>query len=864
MSSSSFSRSFAFVCGVVALMAQTSRAADQLVNQSPDGQALVSSQFITSAPSVQTEAADDFTLQGVVERVVARGWNTGSCMSSVTGVHVRFYDAAGDAPGPLLQTFFVPAGDPDFVYEPCAETLDVTLPATFEATGKHFVSVQLETSAPDSWRWWTANTGNASGSSALQRDVAAGEPWTALSPAADLALEVWGIGPPPPPATTKLWSQLKFFLGDGVPTTTWPSPLKNVEAADDFDVFGSIERIFVGTTVCFPCPYPDVVGAWVRFYEWDAGNPGVLQHEQFISLPSSISSLGVDLILNEPFLATGRHFLSVQLVSTNTHGWTWVEADDPPQMSSVRFRDNLAGGEWGPYLVNGAPWNVDVSFDLWGKNFTPPPTPQGDPCGEWEALDTPIPAGSNHTILDDIAVIADDDVWAVGRQNVEVSPSQWVIRPLVMHWDGSAWSQVSTPVGTTLPFGGAWLEAIGVVAPDDLWVCGLRELVGPGGFVGYDVFIMNWDGSSWEVQDVFVNLPGIQTSNTIGIEIIAADDIWFLGNGASQGCNPALALHYDGSNFTIESTPCPPACGSGGLGGYALEAASAIASDDVWAVGGGTGFAHSICSYVIHWNGSSWSLVPSPEPGITRRLYDVAAIAPDDVWAVGEFFDSLGYHSYAIHWDGSSWTTETLVTGGRDLHVFAPDDIYAVGGGVMHWDGTEWTFVEDFGQGAGLKDGVSLQGVDAIDECRLYVAGREFSFEEIVPFTARQSGGGPWVAVGAGLAGAAGVPSLEGAGELEAGSLATLALNGAAASASTALVIGASELSATFKGGVLVPTPDVLIFGLATDAAGQLTLQAAWPAGLPGRTQVFFQEWIVDAAAVHGWSSSNGLRATTP
>ena len=122
----------------------------------------------------------------------------------------------------------------------------------------------------------------------------------------------------------------------------------------------------------------------------------------------------------------------------------------------------------------------------------------------------------------------------------------------------------------------------------------------------------------------------------------------------------------------------------------------------------------------------------------------------------------------------------------------------------------------------------------------------------------------PWTNLGQGLAGTLGVPKLAGTGWLVPGNATTLALTRAKPSSTAAMIIGLSQLSAPFKGGVLVPFPNFLVTGLPVSASGTLTLTATWPAGVPGGLTLYFQEWIVDPAAVAGLSATNALAASTP
>lgn len=120
-----------------------------------------------------------------------------------------------------------------------------------------------------------------------------------------------------------------------------------------------------------------------------------------------------------------------------------------------------------------------------------------------------------------------------------------------------------------------------------------------------------------------------------------------------------------------------------------------------------------------------------------------------------------------------------------------------------------------------------------------------------------------WEDLGGGVAGAS-LPKLEGIGNLIAGTLVRLRLTNAAANAPTTLVIGLSALNAPFKGGVMVPNPDAIVFGLLTNGAGALQLSANWPAGLPAGLTSYYQHWVTDPAGPFGFAASNGLSGTAP
>src|SRR5207249_2051684 len=102
---------------------------------------------------------------------------------------------------------------------------------------------------------------------------------------------------------------------------------------------------------------------------------------------------------------------------------------------------------------------------------------------------------------------------------------------------------------------------------------------------------------------------------------------------------------------TVTATP-PPPCGlywrtvsSPYNQGATFRAVAVVAANDIWAVGAGGG------TLTEHWDGSSWTRVPSPNPGPgNNELYAVAAVATNDIWAVGSSYGGLR-QTLIEHWN---------------------------------------------------------------------------------------------------------------------------------------------------------------------------------------------------------------------
>src|SRR5262249_36620895 len=128
---------------------------------------------------------------------------------------------------------------------------------------------------------------------------------------------------------------------------------------------------------------------------------------------------------------------------------------------------------------------------------------------------------------------------------------------------------------------------------------------------------------------------------------------WAVGLRLDQAYRDrALIEAWDGTRWSIVDAPQP------GSERDILFGASALSTSDVWAVGDQEGADGRFRTLVEHWDGAGWSVVPSPSPGATgSHLYAVAAIGPRDVWAVGQ---QLGHsdpdQALIEHWDGSRWS----------------------------------------------------------------------------------------------------------------------------------------------------------------------------------------------------------------
>src|SRR6266480_4539862 len=204
--------------------------------------------------------------------------------------------------------------------------------------------------------------------------------------------------------------------------------------------------------------------------------------------------------------------------------------------------------------------------------------------------------------------------------------------------------------------------------------------------VGYYVFnywlplVEHWDGTEWQI----VASPIYQGANhyLYAVTAVAPNDAWAVGLYEPQGGgNRTLILHWDGISWSIVPSPSPATYS----GLYAVAAASAT---DVWAVG--YYFTESTQRTLIeHWDGKSWSILPSPNVGTSRNLLAAVTIVPNSqaIWAVGYYYRvSDGNPSTLIQrWNGSTWqivpspSLSSSLTALVSVSSISATDVWAVG-----------------------------------------------------------------------------------------------------------------------------------------------------------------------------------------
>ncbi|MGP3999466.1 hypothetical protein [Streptomyces sp. 8N706] len=322
------------------------------------------------------------------------------------------------------------------------------------------------------------------------------------------------------------------------------------------------------------------------------------------------------------------------------------------------------------------------------------PTSSAPRAGAWQETPVPVKKGD----LTAVAALNDKQAWAVGYR----LKSATSLEAVALRWNGTSWAQESTLPDNSFP------QALAVRSATDIWVVGTAT--------------EHWDGKTWTTHRPARDPDGRLVPDAVATT--SDGKAWTVGRavpGSIKEGVPAIQV-WDGKNWTKQSLP--------DVGKGELTSVAAIAPDDVWAAG--TAFAADDTSrqsaLLLHWDGSDWKRVAAPGvEGAHSWAGGITALAADDIWAVGGSTTGSSERPYAVHWDGKKWTAAKTpaVADGRLRAVGRAGDgrLWAVGGKgsapvALRWDsqGERWTETAD--------PGVVVRGFATVPKSAdLWVAG---------------------------------------------------------------------------------------------------------------------------------------------
>jgi hypothetical protein len=297
-------------------------------------------------------------------------------------------------------------------------------------------------------------------------------------------------------------------------------------------------------------------------------------------------------------------------------------------------------------------------------------------AASWLQQGTPVPSGASVWQFNAVSCTAPSSCMAVGSANGLLAETR----------SGNTWTVVSIPDP-----GGGQLTGISCTSTSACEAVGSFD---NGGTT--ETLAEVWNGSNWTIQSAR-NPAGATSSQLSEVSCRSASACEAVGQFTSGGATQTLAEGWDGSSWTIQSTPNVGSATNSVLSGVSCPSASVCE-----AVGDSSTGPNSATLAEV-WNGSSWAVQSTPNTASTvNQLLAVSCTSAGGCTATG--------NGLAERWNGTGWALQTIASPhgntAADLSGVSCTDnsrCMAVGSYFSkeaiqtmvaeRWDGTKWTVV---------------------------------------------------------------------------------------------------------------------------------------------------------------------------
>jgi len=273
-----------------------------------------------------------------------------------------------------------------------------------------------------------------------------------------------------------------------------------------------------------------------------------------------------------------------------------------------------------------------------------------------------IPDVPGNLQLSQVTAVSATDAWAVGST---ILLPAGTVEPVVLQWNGTAWSQFAV---AGIP---DYVSLTSVaVANGHVWVSGNDNAAGG--------VVYRLSGTQW----VSVAVPA--GMNSVSLATSPNGQFWAYGGNEGYpygGDDGPAADMTEIAGYTGTTPQAYPTGASTAAAGADLSFAS---STDGYAVGTLNGGG----PVVLHWNGTAWSTAPAPVPpkGTIGSLDSVLDTSSAGVWATGALESRSGAVStWVVHWNGKSWTTVKVPSAFAPQSLFFDGNISAGESGGPQW-----------------------------------------------------------------------------------------------------------------------------------------------------------------------------------
>jgi RHS repeat-associated protein len=306
----------------------------------------------------------------------------------------------------------------------------------------------------------------------------------------------------------------------------------------------------------------------------------------------------------------------------------------------------------------------------------------------WKTVASPnVNAADN--ALTNVTCVSSSDCWAVGWYD-----NSGTHQTLTEHYDGTTWSIVTSANSSSSQVNE--LFSVNCVTTSDCWAVG-RKIPS----TVYQTMSEHWNGTAWSMVTT-TNQNTTQNNYLYGVWCTSTSNCWASGYYYTGTYYQNLVEQYNGTSWSTKT-----AANTSTTLDNAQNRITCTSSSNCWTVGyakDGSGYWQTLTT---KYNGTSWSVVTSPTHSTTQHhyLYTVYCVTSSDCYAGGRYLNGSYYQTLVEHYNGTSWsivTTANTSSGENNsswgVSCASTSDCWAVGpysatekALVQHYNGTSWS-----------------------------------------------------------------------------------------------------------------------------------------------------------------------------
>ncbi|MCL4445595.1 MAG: hypothetical protein M1134_01785, partial [Actinobacteria bacterium] len=254
----------------------------------------------------------------------------------------------------------------------------------------------------------------------------------------------------------------------------------------------------------------------------------------------------------------------------------------------------------------------------------------------WSIAASPNQAGSENS-LSDVSCVSSTSCIAVGSYSNKTAS-----QTLIESWNGTSWSIAASPnqAGSD-----SYLSGVSCASSTSCTAVGYFF-----NYSGTQTLIESWNGTSWSIA-ASPNQAG-SDSYLSGVSCASSTSCTAVGYYNNNGVSQTLIESWNGTIWSIAASPNMSSSQYNSLGGVSCVSSTSCTADGYYSNG------TVLQTLFESWNGTSWSIVASPSTSSSQDnlLSGISCVSSTSCTAVGYYYINADAQPLIESWNGTSWS----------------------------------------------------------------------------------------------------------------------------------------------------------------------------------------------------------------